>query len=724
MAPVLVQSIQSPSSSPLPDTTNHHRQMIAAMAVHARPLLLSTLTFLAVHATTAAAAAAAATSCAPRTCGNLTIAYPFWLPADQQPSSSSSSSSAPPCGPSAFQVDCRDGRASLARSFRGAYKLLRVSYADRIVVVANDNVQTDATGCPMPRIDVSASLSFAPFTASSANAQLVFLFNCTGGGGKPPPPAGFVNVTCPGAQAVVRLDARYNTTDARAVAGGCDYSVVPVMVGSSSGGGASAGDFPRLLRDGYLLEWRASAGDCTACNASGGQCGYDSGADAFACICDDGASRPARCDAKKSNRKVILIVSLTITFGLLLALLVIILKFHRQIRSFSLFSFMDSSSSSSKDTANVEKLLQKYGSLAPKRYRYSELKRITKSFQHKIGEGGYGAVFSGVLTAGGNRAREVAVKILHHSRPNGEEFLNEVISIGRTSHVNIVTLLGFCLEGSRRALVYEYMPNGSLDRYIYSVQDPAAGTAPPSLGWEALQEIAAGIARGLEYLHEGCSTRIIHFDIKPQNVLLDADLRPKIADFGMAKLCNPKESILSMADARGTVGFIAPEVFSRGFGVVSTKSDVYSYGMLLLEMVAGRSNAAKAYGAENNKSSGDLFFPLWVYDHLLEDGGGGVLQGGDHGAGAGAGAAGEEITRKMALIGLWCIQTVPASRPSMSRVLEMLERSIDELAMPPRPYHASPSNSPSPSHPSSYPFSTSDFTQRSRLRTPESTATA
>jgi len=148
-------------------------------------------------------------------------------------------------------------------------KILPVSYADRTVVVANDNVQTDARGCPVPRIDVSASLSFAPFTASSANAQLVFLFNCTGTGS--PPPAGFVNVTCPGAQAVVRLDPRYNATDAKAVAGDCDYSVVPVMVGSS--GGASAGEYPRLLSGGYLLEWRASPGDCTACNASGGQCG-------------------------------------------------------------------------------------------------------------------------------------------------------------------------------------------------------------------------------------------------------------------------------------------------------------------------------------------------------------------------------------------------------------------------------------------------------------------
>ncbi|KAL6626697.1 hypothetical protein ACP70R_030423 [Stipagrostis hirtigluma subsp. patula] len=112
------------------------------------------------------------TSRAPKACGNLTIAYPFWLPEEQH----SSSSSAPPCGPPAFQVDCRGGRASLARSFRGGHKILRVSYADRAVVVANDNLQTAGSGCPVPRIDVSASLS-GPFTASCANPQLVF--NCT-----------------------------------------------------------------------------------------------------------------------------------------------------------------------------------------------------------------------------------------------------------------------------------------------------------------------------------------------------------------------------------------------------------------------------------------------------------------------------------------------------------------------------------------------------------------
>ncbi|KAM0914814.1 hypothetical protein ACQ4PT_011246 [Festuca glaucescens] len=260
-------------------------------------ILLSVLATLVLlyHATTTPAAAAVAT-CAPKTCGNVTLAYPFWLTDAAQPA---------PCGPSAFQVDClAGGRASLSRSFRGGYKLLRISYADRTVVVANDNVQTNATGCPVPTIDVSASLSLAPFSASAAaNRQLFFLFNCT-----PPPAPGFVDVMCPGTAAVVRLDAAYNTTAARAAAGRCTYAVVPV-VGSLSPGGNAGAEYPRLLREGYVLEWRASAGDCGACSASGGQCGYDSNADAFAYVCADGSSHPARCDGKKSNRKVILIVN-------------------------------------------------------------------------------------------------------------------------------------------------------------------------------------------------------------------------------------------------------------------------------------------------------------------------------------------------------------------------------------------------------------------------------
>ncbi|KAK6151000.1 hypothetical protein DH2020_015932 [Rehmannia glutinosa] len=225
--------------------------------------------------------------------------------------------------------------------------------------------------------------------------------------------------------------------------------------------------------------------------------------------------------------------------------------------------------------------LRKNVIIAPKRYNYNEIKNITKSFTDKLGQEGYGIVYKGNLPDG----QIVAVKVLTETGDNAEDFINEVASISRTSHVNIVNLLGFCHDRKKRALVYEFMPNKSLDKFISK-----NGSLSPNedLEWEKLYEIAVGVARGLEYLHRGCNTRIVHFDIKPQNILLDEDFCPKISDFGLAKLFKKKQSIISMLGARGTIGYIAPEVFSRNFGVVSHKSDVYSYGMMLLEMAGAK----------------------------------------------------------------------------------------------------------------------------------------
>nr|CDM80867.1 unnamed protein product [Triticum aestivum] len=277
------------------------------------------------------------------------------------------------------------------------------------------------------------------------------------------------------------------------------------------------------------------------------------------------------CDTKH-NRRFTLIVSLSAASSLVFACLACLMyRQKKKIRS-AIFRIY------SRNTSNIDEMLRKCESHAPKRYKYSQLKKITRSFKDVLGEGGYGVVYKGSLQDG----RMVAVKLLKGSKGNREDFLNEVMSIGRTTHVNIVSLLRFCLDGSHRALIYEYMSNGSLQNHIYSESSKQA------IGWEMFLKIAIGIARGLEYLHQGCNTRIIHFDIKPNNILLDDELCPKIADFGMAKLCHLKESVLSMAEARGTVGFIAPEVFSRGFGLVLRKSNVYSYGMMLLEMVQGK----------------------------------------------------------------------------------------------------------------------------------------
>ncbi|ESW14936.1 hypothetical protein PHAVU_007G030300 [Phaseolus vulgaris] len=253
----------------------------------------------------------------------------------------------------------------------------------------------------------------------------------------------------------------------------------------------------------------------------------------------------------------------------------------------------------------IEDILKKQGPLPTARFSYLEVKKMTNSFRNKLGQGGFGSVYKGKLHDGS----VVAVKILSISKGNGEEFINEVVSISRTSHVNIIRLLGFCFDNAHRALIYEFMPNGSLDKFIF--EEKYALKDVHKLDWKILNDIAIGIAHGLEYLYRGCNFRILHFDIKPHNILLDEDFCPKIADFGLAKICPRKESMVSLFGARGTAGYIAPEVFSRNFGVVSHKSDVYSYGMMVLEMVGRRKNIK----TKVDRSS-EIYFPHWIYSRL------------------------------------------------------------------------------------------------------------
>ncbi|XP_031104402.1 LEAF RUST 10 DISEASE-RESISTANCE LOCUS RECEPTOR-LIKE PROTEIN KINASE-like 2.4 [Ipomoea triloba] len=219
---------------------------------------------------------------------------------------------------------------------------------------------------------------------------------------------------------------------------------------------------------------------------------------------------------------------------------------------------------------------------------------------------GYGFVYKGKLANG----TFVAVKLLKELNGSGEEFINEVASISRTSHVNIVTLLGFCVEGDKRALLYEFMPNGSLESFIYD----GKLRSDRQLEWLTLYKITIGIARGLEYLHRGCRTKILHFDIKPHNILLDEDFCPKISDFGLAKLHTTKESFVSITGARGTIGYVAPEVACRNFGAVSHKADVYSYGMMVLEIVSGRKNVE--HDVDRNS---EIYFPHWIYRQIELD---------------------------------------------------------------------------------------------------------
>ncbi|KAG7983126.1 hypothetical protein I3843_04G088700 [Carya illinoinensis] len=307
----------------------------------------------------------------------------------------------------------------------------------------------------------------------------------------------------------------------------------------------------------------------------------------------------------------------------------------------------------------IESFLDDYRSYKPTRYLYADLKKITSQFTKKLGEGAYGTVLRGKLS----NEIHVAVKILNSSQENGEEFINEVRIMGRIykgihinhahtiHHVNVVRLVGFCADGFRQALVYEYFSNYSLEKFIFSENSKSH-----FLGWERLHDISLGVAKGIEYFHLGCDQRILHFDIKPHNVLLDQNFISKISDFGFAKLCSKDQSAVSMTTARRTMGYIAPEVFSRNFETVFYKADVYSFGMLLFEIVGGRrsvditsENASQVFIEDN----GDM-----------------------------------KIVKKLAIVGLQCIQWHLMDRPSMKLVVQMLEEKEEEdkLIMPPNPF--------------------------------------
>ncbi|CAI0541180.1 unnamed protein product [Linum tenue] len=343
---------------------------------------------------------------------------------------------------------------------------------------------------------------------------------------------------------------------------------------------------------------------------------------------------------------VALVVAFTRVTGIPLVIIFLIYKWRRRHQS---------------AYYNIEEFLQNQ-TLMPIRYSYSDIKKVTEGFKDKLGEGGFGSVYKAKLR-GGSFA---AVKILGRGGSGGQDFMSEVATIGRIHHANVVRLIGYCSEGPKRALVYEFMPNGSLDKHIFHHKQS-------SLSLEQLYHISLGVAHGIEYLHRGCTMQILHFDIKPHNILLDQSFNPKISNFGLAQLNQPggDHSIATMTAARGTIGYMAPEMFYKNIGTVSYKADVYSFGMLILEMTGKRRNQ----NAATDHSS--VYFPSWVHNEVSTPG-----------TPIAVGEVTEEeddIAKKMVIVGLWCIQTNPANRPPMNKVVEMLEGDLESLPLPPKP---------------------------------------
>ncbi|XP_042031788.1 LEAF RUST 10 DISEASE-RESISTANCE LOCUS RECEPTOR-LIKE PROTEIN KINASE-like 2.5 [Salvia splendens] len=423
---------------------------------------------------------------------------------------------------------------------------------------------------------------------------------------------------------------------------GCTMNQMPIRSGQGF-----PGEVFDLFSPNFTLEWNLSE-DCYECYERGGQCLTNE-------------SNRFYCRRERGNTRLKILFIGGITIASLASLLIIVFLFIRRKRA---------KARQDRDR-DIELFLKDNGNLVPMRYKYSSIKKMTNSFTENLGRGGFGSVYKGQFPDG----RLVAVKVLNDSNGNGEDFMNEVASISRTSHVNIVTLLGFCFEGSKRALIYDFMPNGSLEKFI---GNNASSSQESTLGWDKLFEITLGIARGLEYLHQGCNTRILHLDIKPQNILLDKDMNPRISDFGLAKMCPNRSSIVSMLVARGTIGYIAPEVFSRNFGDVSYKSDVYSYGMLVLEMAGGK----KAIDPRDVEHTSEIYFPNYLYKEVE----GNAERDGNIFEAMNEGVESQPVKRNMIIVGLWCIQTNPKDRPSMTRVVEMLEGKLGSLEVPSRPY--------------------------------------
>ncbi|KAK3444862.1 hypothetical protein EUGRSUZ_A00693 [Eucalyptus grandis] len=435
----------------------------------------------------------------------------------------------------------------------------------------------------------------------------------------------------------------------------CNVSVtVPILQSAVIMLTANRSALREALMEGFAVNYSNPYEDqCVMCGGIGGECGFDSDQGKPICICGD---QICSTSTAGSNIWRKLLIGGVLVIGVSIFAIAII--FTWKVLLFK-----------NKKDHEVEQLIGILGSLVLRRYRYTDLKKMTKSFSEKLGQGGFGAVYKGKTRDG----CFVAVKILKELKSSPKEFINEVVSISRTSHINVVSLLGFCYEGKKRALIFEYMPNDSLDKFINLGK---ALNMSSSLEWKIIYKIAIGIAHGLEYLHQGCNTRILHLDIKPHNILLDREFNPKISDFGLAKLCHGRESAVSTLGMRGTVGFIAPEVVCQNLGRVSHKSDVYSYGMLVLDMVCIKNHDIKM------SNSSEKYFPEWIYRNLE--------LGKDIKLPMNVTKEEEVLAMKIIIVSLWCIQTRPCDRPPIRNVVEMLGGSLESLQMPPKPILYSP----------------------------------
>ncbi|TYK31376.1 rust resistance kinase Lr10-like isoform X1 [Cucumis melo var. makuwa] len=314
------------------------------------------------------------------------------------------------------------------------------------------------------------------------------------------------------------------------------------------------------------------------------------------------------------------------------------------------------------DAPTMENFIQELAKEKPIRFTAQQLYIFTSNYSTILGAGGFSTVYKGEFPNG----VKIAVKVLNRNsdKQAEQQFMAEVGTIGKTYHRHLVRLYGFCYDKYMSALVFEYMENGSLDKYLFGKNQ--------DVDWGKLHDVAIGTAKGLAYLHEECQQRIIHYDIKPANILLDANFSPKVGDFGLAKLCNRDRTHISLTGYRGTPGYSAPEFFLNNYPITH-KCDVYSFGMLLFEIVGRKKNATIT-------PSGNLdWFPRHVWDKYKK------CEVEEISQVCGIEEKEKESVSRMCKVALWCIQDSPDERPPMSAVVKMLEGGVEIMA-PPNPF--------------------------------------
>ncbi|XP_076927259.1 G-type lectin S-receptor-like serine/threonine-protein kinase LECRK3 [Bidens hawaiensis] len=305
--------------------------------------------------------------------------------------------------------------------------------------------------------------------------------------------------------------------------------------------------------------------------------------------------------------------------------------------------------------------VQLFEDMGPRAFSYASLEEITDGFKEELGRGSFGIVYKGIISSS---MRQVAVKKLKEelAQEGEREFQTEVKVIGRTHHRNLTRLLGYCCEGPQRLLVFEYMTQGSLADILFGPKE-----SKPKPSWIERIRMAVDIAHGILYLHEECDNPIIHCDIKPQNILMDEYGCAKISDFGLAKLLEHDQTKTSTL-IRGTRGYVAPE-WHKG-QQITVKVDVYSFGIVLFNILCCRRNV------DNSLPDGEAILEDWVYECYEADE---VLKLVDYD---------DDVEKKrleqMIKIGLWCVQEEPSLRPSMKRVVLMLEGTV-KIPAPPNP---------------------------------------